>query len=376
MSSFKFEILHQSKRSRARVGRIYTPHGTIQTPSFVAVATNGTIKALSPDIVENSGLELMFCNTYHLLLQPGVEVVEKSGGLHRFINRKLPLITDSGGFQVFSLAFGSVHEELKSQGKRKGQNLVLKVSEEGILFRSYRDGQKLSLTPESSIAAQKAIGADIIIPLDELPPYHIQEDDLKKSLARTHRWELRSLSEHLRNPKNQAIYGVVHGGVDETLRKESLSFLLGHPFDGLAIGGSVGKTKAELVDLIRFLSPQMPPEKPCHLLGIGDAPSIDALIPFGIDTFDSAYPTRAARHGLILTAEGPIKIENRKYRDDFRPIEESCDCPACKSSSRAFLNHLFKAKELSAFLLATAHNLHYMVRHMAQIRDKILKDEI
>ena len=234
-----FEILHQSKKSRARVGRIYTPHGIIDTPNFVAVGTNGTLKALDNQMVDSIGLQLMFCNTYHLLLQPGPDVVRRAGGLHKFMGRKMPIITDSGGFQVFSLAYGSVADELKSRGAKKQGGHVMKISEEGVLFRSYRDGSPVLLTPETSIQAQKSLGADIIIPLDELPPYHIGLDKLKTSLERTHRWEKRSLEEHLKNRANQAMYAVIHGGVDPELRKKSAEFLTALPFDGFAIGGSL-----------------------------------------------------------------------------------------------------------------------------------------
>src|SRR5580692_6480310 len=228
----KFEILHTSKKSRARVGRIHTPHGIIDTPNFVAVGTNGTLKALDNRMVDSIGLQLMFCNTYHLLLQPGPDVVKRAGGLHKFINRQLPIITDSGGFQVFSLAYGSVADELKSKGTKKQGGHVLKITEEGVLFRSYRDGAKVMLTPESSIAAQKDLGADIMISFDELPPYHISASALKTSLERTHRWEERSLIAHRANPNQQALYAVVHGGVDTELRKMSCDFLTKLPFDG------------------------------------------------------------------------------------------------------------------------------------------------
>jgi queuine tRNA-ribosyltransferase len=189
MNQFRFESIVRSKKSRARVGKIYTPHGTIDTPNFVAVGTNGTLKSLDTALVDNLGVQLMFCNTYHLMVQPGVEVIEKAGGLHSFIKRQSPIITDSGGFQVFSLAYGTVHDELKNKGTKKNEGSVIKISEEGVLFRSYRDGSPLLLTPERSIQAQKALGADIIIPFDELPPYHIDARMLKKSLDRTHRWE-------------------------------------------------------------------------------------------------------------------------------------------------------------------------------------------
>ena len=373
---FKFEITHTSKKSKARVGKITTPHGVINTPSFVAVGTNGTLKAMSNAQVDSIGLELMFCNTYHLMLQPGTDVVAAAGGLHTFINRKMPLITDSGGFQVFSLAYRSVQNELKSQGKKHGNNTVLKINEEGVLFRSYRDGTKLLLTPETSVQAQKDLGADIIIPFDELPPYHITQDELKTSLARTHRWEMRSLQTHLKARNNQAMYGVIHGGIDPALRKLSCETLTKQDFDGFAIGGSVGKNKQELKDIIAYTRPLLPDDKPNHLLGIGDLASLKELVPLGIDTFDSSYPTRAARHGLLLTKDGGIKIEQTKYQRIFFPIEKGCTCSTCQNYSLAYIHHLFKARELTALALATVHNLHFMVSEMAAYREMILNDLI
>lgn len=369
-----FEIIHQSKKSGARVGRIHTPHGVIDTPNFVAVGTNGTLKAIDNELVDEIGLQLMFCNTYHLLVQPGTEVVKQAGGLHKFINRKKPLITDSGGFQVFSLAYGSVHDEIKSRGKKKHDGSVEKITEEGVIFRSYRDGRKIHLTPESSIQAQKDLGADIIIPFDELPPYHIEQDDLKKSLARTHRWEMRSLHKHLENPNKQMIYGVIHGGICPDLRKLSCLTLTKEAFDGFAIGGSVGKNKRELFDVVAHTRTFLPDEKPNHLLGIGDLPSLKELIPLGIDTFDSSYPTKAARHGLLLTHTGGIKIEQTKYRSHFEP--SSCSCPTCQKYSLGYLHHLFKAKEVTAQILASIHNLYFMVKWMEEIRAAILEDQI
>ena len=373
---FKFEILHRSKKSRARVGKIHTPHGVIDTPNFVAVGTNGTLKALDNRMVDSIGLQLMFCNTYHLLLQPGVDVVRRAGGLHRFINRQMPIITDSGGFQVFSLAYGSVADELKSRGMKKRDGHVLKISEEGVLFRSYRDGSPILLTPESSIQAQKALGADIIIPFDELPPYHIDAEKLKKSLDRTHRWEKRSLEEHLKNPQDQAIYAVVHGGVDDNLRKMSCEFLANHPFDGFAVGGSLGKTKPEMIAMLAEVMPRLPESKPNHLLGIGDLESLKLCMPLGIDTFDSSYPTRAARHGLLLTKEGGVKAEKGENGNHFGPIEHGCDCWTCKHFTLAYLHHLFKARELTAHTLATVHNLHFMVSLMSDYRAAIQSDSI
>lgn len=372
----KFEQLYRSKTSRARVGRIHTPHGVIDTPNFVAVGTNGTIKALDNEMVDEIGLQLMFCNTYHLLVQPGAAIVEKAGGLHRFIQRKLPIITDSGGFQVFSLAYGSITDELKGRGKKKSEGHVLKITEEGVTFRSYRDGSKILLTPESSIAAQKSFGADIIIPLDELPPYHIDPAELKRSLERTHRWEKRSLDAHLQDPRRQAIYAVIHGGVDPELRRQSCQFLTNLPFDGFAIGGSVGKNKQEMFDILSQTLPHLPEEKPNHLLGIGDLESLRLCIPLGIDTFDSSYPTRAARHGHLLTLNGTLKIEKADCAHNFGPIEKECACWTCRRFSLAYLHHLFKARELTAYALATIHNLHFMVDLMRRTREAILSDQI
>lgn len=376
MSFFRFEILHQSKKSRARLGRIHTPHGIIDTPNFVAVGTNGTLKGLDNRMVDSIGLQLMFCNTYHLLLQPGVETVRRAGGLHKFIHRNMPIITDSGGFQVFSLAYGSVADELKSRGAKKRDGHVLKINEDGVVFRSYRDGSKVLLTPETSIQAQKALGADIIIPFDELPPYHIGYEELKKSLDRTHRWEKRSLDEHLKDRKNQAMYAVVHGGVDPDLRMKSVDTLANLPFDGFAVGGSLGKTKPEMVEMLKGVFPRLPQDKPNHLLGIGDLESLDQCVPLGVDTFDSSYPTRAARHGMLLTKEGHLKVEKGAHSNHFGPIEHGCSCWTCQHFTLAYLHHLFKANELTAYTLATIHNLHFMVEKMRAVREAIASDQI
>lgn len=329
MTTFRFEVIHSSKKSRARVGRIHTAHGIIDTPNFVGVGTHGTLKTIDNTILHDIDLQLMFCNTYHLLLQPGTEVIKKAGGIHSFINRKRPIITDSGGFQVFSLAYGSVADELKSRGTKKREGAVLKITEEGVLFRSYRNGAKILLTPETSIQAQKDIGADIIIPFDELPPYHIAPEKLKTSLDRTHRWEQRSLETHLKDPQGQAIYAVIHGGIDPELRKTSCDFLTKLPFDGYAIGGSMGKTKEQMCEMLSQLLPHVPAEKPNHLLGIGDLTSIAHCIPFGIDTFDSTYPTRAARHGILFTEQGPLNVTKTEYASSISPVVKECTCSTC-----------------------------------------------
>ncbi|MCL5875577.1 MAG: tRNA guanosine(34) transglycosylase Tgt [Candidatus Dependentiae bacterium] len=373
---FRFELIHQSKKSRARVGRIHTPHGIIDTPNFVGVGTNATLKALDSQTVNEIGLQLMFCNTYHLMLQPGTETVKKAGGLHTFINRNAPIITDSGGFQVFSLAYGGVKDELKSRGQKKIDNSVLKINEEGVLFRSYRDGQKVLLTPETSVAAQKDLGADIIIPFDELPPYHIDQTKLKASLDRTHRWEKRSLDAHLKSPNNQAMYAVIHGGIDQKMRAESCNYLTSLPFDGFAIGGSLGKTRQEMFDLLTFTMPLLPTDKPNHLLGIGDLASLEYCISQGIDTFDSSHPTRCARHGLLFTFSGTKKILQANNKENFAPIDKDCTCMVCQRYTLAYIHHLFKANEMTGYTLATIHNLHFMVQLMKKYRDAILEDKI
>jgi queuine tRNA-ribosyltransferase len=376
LTYFTFEILHQSTKSRARVGRIHTPHGIIDTPNFVAVGTHGTLKAVDNTILEELSLQLMFCNTYHLLLQPGPDVVKKAGGLHSFIKRKSPIITDSGGFQVFSLASGGVSGELKSRRVKADGGSVLKITEEGVLFRSYRDGQKIHLTPESSVQAQKAFGADIIIPLDELPPYDCPPDELKKSLDRTHRWEQRSLDEHLKNKNNQAMYAVVHGGVDRELRLKSIQTLEKMGFDGISIGGSLGRTREEMLLLLQDIMPHIPKELPNHLLGIADLPSITQIVPLGVDTFDSCYPTRAARHGVVFTKKGPLKLKKSSLKEDFGPIDPSCSCPACRNHSLSYIHHLTQAKEMTGIVLATMHNVAFMVDHMKEMRHLILNNLI
>jgi queuine tRNA-ribosyltransferase len=321
-------------------------------------------------------LQLMFCNTYHLIVHPSPDVIAQAGGLHQFINRPYPIITDSGGFQVFSLAYGTVKEELKSKGTKKYTQAIITINEEGVLFRSYRDGSPILLTPESSIQAQKKLGADIIIPFDELPPYHIDRQILKKSLDRTHRWEERSLKEHLKNPQNQAIYAVIHGGVDSEFRKLSCRTLTQLPFDGFAIGGSLGKNREEMITMLEYTMPELPTGKPNHLLGIGDLQSVNACVKLGIDTFDSSHPTRCARHGLLFTSQGNIKLLSTRYKTCFEPIDNLCECPVCRQYTLAYIHHLFKAHESIGLTLASIHNLFFMITLMKQYRARILAGEL
>ena len=421
---FRYELIHQSSKSQARVGRIHTPHGTIETPGFVAVATNAALKGVDFRTADEAGLELCFANTYHLMISPGPDIIEAAGGIHKFTNRSKrasnlleflekktdappfafltfliysaifyypAFITDSGGFQVFSLAYGSVHEELSSKGELKkahgnkhhnamGKDAV-KVTEDGATFRSYRDGSKFLLTPESTVQAQKKIGADIIIPLDELPGYYTDRKKLEESVNRTHRWEARSLKEHLKNIQQQAMYCVVHGGVDKELRTKSLEYLSSLPFDGFGIGGSLGNGREELQELLTWLMPMFEKgdraQKPRHLLGIADEESIRNAVPWGLDTFDSCYPTRVGRHGTFMTRNGNILIKRGRHAREFGvKVDDQCTCPTCTHYDRAYLNHLFKVNEPVAVSYAAIHNIHYMNDLMKDLRRQILNDEI
>ncbi len=376
MSAFSFEIIHQSKKSRARVGRIHTPHGVIETPNFVPVGTNGSMKALDSVLVDQLNVQLMFCNTYHLMLHPGTQIIKSAGGLHTFMNRKQPIITDSGGFQVFSLMYGGVTSELKSKGQKQEKNAVLKINEDGVLFRSYRDGAEILLTPETSVQAQKDLGADIIIPFDELPPFHTSPKALLKSFERTHRWEQRSLEYHLNDRKQQAMYSVIHGGIDPELRKKSCEILGALAFDGHAIGGSLGKTHDQMFTMLTQMMPHLASDKPNHLLGIGDLKSIEPAVKLGIDTMDSSYPTKCARHGMLFTSQGTIKLLNTRYKNLFEPLDKKCSCYTCQHYTAAYLRHLFKAHELTAYHLASIHNIHYMMNVMENLRLNILNDTI
>jgi len=394
---FRFEILHESTKSQARVGRIHTPHGIIDTPGYVAVATNAALKGVDMRDADKAGQQLIFSNTYHLMLHPGADIIAEAGGIHKFTNREdRPFITDSGGFQVFSLAYGSVQEELSSKGELKragggkknyrngmGKDAV-KVSEDGVIFRSYRDGSKFLLTPESTVEAQKKIGADIIIPLDELPPYHIDRQVLVESVDRSHRWEARSLRTHLNDVQQQAMYCVVHGGIDRELRTKSVNFLTSLPFDGYAIGGSLGNGKQELKELLDWMMPMFDDDteverkgKPRHLLGIADEENIRHAVTRGIDTLDSCYPTRVARHGTILTKDGSIKVKSGKYSRAFGvKLDDSCTCSTCQHYDRAYLWHLFKANESLAVTLAAQHNIQFMNNMMSSIREDIMENRI
>lgn len=366
MSFFDFKILKDNENGR--VGIIKTPNGNIETPCFVPVATNAAMKSCTSEQIDEIGIDLMFCNTYHCMVYPGTKTIENAGGLHKYMRRKNPIITDSGGFQIFSLMYGGVTQEIKSKGLKKGENSVLSLDEKGVYFRSYRDGSKIFLSPEISVKCQKELGADIIIPLDELLPYHSDEERFKNSFYRTHRWMLRSLEEHKKNIKNQAMYAVVHGGVLPEYRKMSCEILSKNSFDGFAIGGSLGTCLNDVVNVLNWTIKNLPKEKPRHLLGIADLPTLKEAIRSGIDTFDSAYPTKCARHGMLFTDKGPIKIGQSRWKEFHEKIS---DAPFCKNYTAAYLHMLYKKKESIYATLASLHNIWYLNSLCKKIRENV-----
>jgi queuine tRNA-ribosyltransferase len=365
MVNFSFKQLQKDKRTRARVGVIHTPHGVIQTPAFVPCGTQGTVKSLSPEELDTIGVQLFFVNTYHMYLRPGIEAVKRAGGLHTFMHWNKPIMTDSGGFQVFSLA-------------RRAS--LVKITDDGVEFQSHWDGTKHVFTPESSMSWQADLGSDIHIAFDDCTPYPATREKAKQSLKRTHRWAERSQAEHkklkIKNLKlkiAQALYGVVQGSVFEDLRMESAKFISTMDFDGIAIGGiSVGESKKEMTDVLHWVTPLLPENKPRHLLGVGEIDDIFTLVAHGIDTFDCVQPTRLARMGKLYERQGEIDITKARFAQDFRPVERGCSCYTCTNFTRAYIHHLFHVKELFGYRLATIHNLHFIHRLIDDIRESIL----
>jgi queuine tRNA-ribosyltransferase len=354
------------KKNNYRIGAIKTNHGIIETPCYVPVATNAVIKTCDSAIIDEIDVDLIFVNTYHMLVHPGDHIVKNAGGIHTFMQRKKSIITDSGGFQIFSLLYGGVAQELKSKGTKKTGNSVIKLSEEGVIFRSYRDGALIHMSPESTIQAQKNINSDIIIPLDELLPFHVDFETFKKSFEKTHRWQKRSFVEHKKNEKGQLIFGVVHGSTYPEYRKKSVDYLLQNDWDGFAIGGSLGKNTEDVIDVLKETIKHLPPEKPRHLLGISDLKTIEAALTLGIDSFDSAYATKCARHGWLFSQEGPIKITQTKWRNVHEKISHA---PRLKNYTAAYLHHLFKSHEQTGGMLASIHNIWYLNELCKKIRN-------
>ena len=373
---FRFGVLAEDPGSRARVGRIDTPHGSLRTPAFIFCATKATVKAASVEDLEAANVDIILANTYHMLIQPGPDVVKRMGGLHKFMGWDGPMLTDSGGFQIFSLGQGTEADEIKSSGARKQTKLLQKLTEEGATFRSPRDGSYHTLSPESSIQIQRKLGADLIVVLDECTPYHVDQAYTENSLALTKRWADRSLAEFERSHDGrQALYGVVQGGVYEALRRESAEFVSSRPFFGHAVGGCLGAQADQMYDVVRYSMEPLRRDRPVHLLGIGAIRDIWEGVEMGIDTFDCVTPTRIARHGWALSREAPSfrrNLKNAKFREDDAPLDEDCDCIACRRHSRAYIHHLLKANEILGLHLLTVHNIRYMTRLLATVRSAIL----
>ena len=352
MSNFSFELMREDSETWARVGLIHTPHGDIPTPVFAPVGTQATVKTLTPADLRTLQATLILSNTYHLYLRPGPDLIAEFGGLHQFMGWSGPILTDSGGFQVFSL-----------KGLRR-------VDEDGVTFRSHLDGSEHRFTPEKVIAIQAQLGADIIMAFDECPA----PDDYAYNLAalrRTHHWAERCLLAHKR--ADQALYGIVQGGVFPELRLQSAEFLKSLDFPGYAIGGlSVGESKADMHAILEVLHPVLPRHKPRYLMGVGSPEDLFECVARGVDQFDCVLPTRLARNGAVFTAQGRINLRNARFSRSHEPIETACTCYTCRRFSRAYLRHLLKANEILGLHLATLHNLHFMLEIMRHIRQSIL----
>lgn len=383
-----FELLHQDKK--ARLGRIQTSHGRIETPAFVPVGTQATVKSLTPDELKELGVDVFFVNTYHIYLRPGMDVMKKVGGLHAFMGWDKPIMTDSGGFQVFSLARKKYLASDSGNQRIKTDHPLVKITDDGVEFRSHWDGSKHLFTPKLSMELQWQLGADIHIVFDDCPPYPVTHDKAKKSMERTHRWAKESLEahrklyamQHLRGVKiftsevsqnpYQALYGSIQGSTFEDLRKESAKLICSLDFDGVAIGGiAVGESKKEMVQVLDWVTPLLPKDTPRHVLGVGEIDDIFELVSRGIDTFDCVQPTRLARMGRVFVKRQELDLMNKRFAEDVNPIESACSCYTCRHFSRAYLHHLFRVRELLVYRLATIHNIHFINTLMEDIRSSI-----
>lgn len=387
MKSFSFDITARDTSTAARCGVIHTPHGDIETPAFVPVGTQATVKSLTEEDLRGLDVELFFVNTYHMYLRPGIDIVEQHGGLHSFAGWDRPLITDSGGFQVFSLG-----RRNPSDAEGDGSPMV-RINEDGVRFQSHWDGSHHTFNAESSMEHQWRLGADIHIAFDDCTPYPVTHETARTSMERTHRWALRSVDAHhslwnhhkKQGKPYQALYAAVQGSVYEDLRRQSAEFSVGLHVDGFAIGGvSVGETKDEMKHVLSWVTPLLPDEKPRHLLGVGEIDDVFALVEAGMDTFDCVQPTRLARMGQMFSVDGEshganatttrrmmIDITKSSFAHDRAPIDRRCMCYVCKTYTRAYIHHLFRVRELLAYRLATYHNVYFMQDLVRQIRTAI-----
>ncbi len=352
---FSFEVTHICKQSGARTGIIHTPHGDALTPMFMPVGTAASVKFVSPEELYDMHAQFVLANTYHLMLRPTTTILEKAGGIHNFMNYQGPMLTDSGGYQVFSLADNR------------------KITEEGVTFKSHLDGSRLFMSPEDSIAIQQSIGADVAMSFDECIPYPSDYEYVKKSVDRTLRWALRGKQAHTK--EDQALFGIVQGSDYPELRKYCAQELVKMDFDGYAIGGtSVGEDKETHYKMLDYTLPYLPADKPRYEMGIGATNDILEGVLRGVDMFDCVLPTRIARHGTLMTSEGRINIKKQQYADDFGPLDPKCDCYACRNYSRAYIHHLFRCEEGFGTRLMSIHNLRFLLKLMEDIRQAINED--
>jgi queuine tRNA-ribosyltransferase len=365
----------------ARAGVLHLEHGTVATPAFVPLATSATVKTMLPGEVAGLGYDMVLGNTFHLFIQPGHELIGRMGGLHEFMGWRKPIITDSGGFQVFSMGHGSVAEEIKGSRTGNRQSRILEISEDGVRFRSYIDGAERFMGPETSMEIQAALGSDIALAFDECTPFHVERDYTARSTERTHRWLDRCVDWHREHaPGWQQLYGIVQGGVYEDLRTASAERISAAEVDGIAVGGSLGQEKEQMREVVRWALRPTPPEKPRHLLGIGDVDDILASVAAGIDTFDCATPTRIARHGMALVpdpaARWRLDLAKAPWRESDEPIDPDCPCPACRHHTRGYIHYLIRAGELTGKRLLTHHNLTFVACLMDGIREAIRAGEL
>lgn len=370
---FEFKINHKSKNGLARTGTFKTPHGNIQTPVFMPVGTKGTVKTLSKDELKTLNAEIILANTYHLYLRPGEKLIKKMGGLHKWINWDGPILTDSGGFQVFSLAGN------KNHAKNKEFKSTVKIDQNGVEFKSHLDGSKHYFTPEKAIQIQHDLGADIIMAFDECAPADSSKIYFQQAMQRTHEWLTRCKKEHqklsakLSSPI--ALFGIVQGGLYEDLRAESAKFVNEMDLPGNAIGGlSVGESKEKMLSMIEATVPPLTENKPRYLMGVGTPEDLLECIDRGIDMFDCVHPTRMARHGAFWTKEGRFNIKNEQFKNDKSPLEKNCQCSSCINHSRSYIRHLIIEGEILGLRLMTIHNLHFLLNLMQEIREQIAKD--
>lgn len=353
-----YELIKTCKQTGARLGKVHTPHGTFETPMFMPVGTLATVKSMSPEDLKEMDAQIILSNTYHLWLRPGEDIVKEAGGLHSFMNWDRPILTDSGGFQVFSLSD------------------MREITEEGVHFRHHLSGEKLFFSPEKAMEIQNALGPDIMMVLDECPPYPASHEYMKKSVERTSRWAERCLSAHARE-EDQALFGIIQGGEYEDLRKQSARDLVSLDFPGYAIGGlSVGEPKEVMNRVLEFTTPLMPADKPRYLMGVGSPGSLIEGAIRHIDMFDCVLPTRIARNGTCMTSKGRLVVRNAKYARDYSPIDENCDCYTCKNYTRAYIRHLINTNEILGFRLTTYHNLYFLLNLMKQVRLAIKEDRL